>query len=288
MSTNPYFDDRINSRTLRHINSMTKYPSIPTLHVIDGNNGVLTEALTPAFAGLAPETMVYATEKINGTNCRIIVFPNGDWIIGSREDLLNSKGDRIPNKTLGIVSAVSQIAHDLGMDSLRLRRRRHPGVYYGEVFGAGIEGGKAYSRKQVSFRLFDYLELDNFDDMLSWPIEKVASWRDHGGQLFANQRVLTEESAETGLELVPQVLHFTWSGFNTNRRDVADFLARYASSTRVALDASGNNKSEGLVLRTHTRGAIAKVRVEDYNRTLRKLAEEEKEQAKALVQEAIQ
>ena len=64
------------------LNSATKYPPIEMYHVLD-ERGTLTEDLTFGFAG-----DVVFTEKVDGTNARIILLPGGDYIIGSREHLL--------------------------------------------------------------------------------------------------------------------------------------------------------------------------------------------------------
>ena len=67
---------------LSKINSLTKYPSIPTYHKLDPKNGsLLEEALN--FQG----TLI-ATEKVDGTNARIICLPDGNYLLGSREELL--------------------------------------------------------------------------------------------------------------------------------------------------------------------------------------------------------
>ena len=59
------------------INSATQYPSIETYHKLA--SGRLTEELNFTFEG-----NVILTEKINGTNGRAILMPDGDFFIGSR------------------------------------------------------------------------------------------------------------------------------------------------------------------------------------------------------------
>jgi hypothetical protein len=60
---------------LRKLNSATQYPSILTYHVL-GQRGRLTEARTADFRDEA-RTDVIVTEKIDGTNARIILPPRG-------------------------------------------------------------------------------------------------------------------------------------------------------------------------------------------------------------------
>ena len=62
---------------LEALNSATKYPSIRTYHAL-GERGSLTEEVT-GFHG-----DVVLSEKIDGSNSRIIRLPDGDWLIGSR------------------------------------------------------------------------------------------------------------------------------------------------------------------------------------------------------------
>ena len=61
------------------LNSMTKYPSIPTYHTLDPKNGALSEPAS-AFEG-----DVIGTEKVDGTNSRIILTPDGRYLICAGE-----------------------------------------------------------------------------------------------------------------------------------------------------------------------------------------------------------
>jgi hypothetical protein len=53
------------------LNSLTKYPSIPTYHTLDAGNGGLLET------SIDFEGRVIGTEKVHGTNSRIISLPGG-------------------------------------------------------------------------------------------------------------------------------------------------------------------------------------------------------------------
>jgi ATP-dependent RNA circularization protein (DNA/RNA ligase family) len=53
---------------------MTKYPSIPTYHTL-GDKGILLEE-TISF-----DSEVILTEKVDGTNSRIILLPDGTFVI---------------------------------------------------------------------------------------------------------------------------------------------------------------------------------------------------------------
>src|ERR1043165_1712275 len=89
---------------LAAVNSMTKYPSIPTYHALDPRNGNLTDETVP-FNG-----PVFGTEKIDGANARIILLSDDTYLLGSREELLYAKGDLIENPSQGIVTALKPVA----------------------------------------------------------------------------------------------------------------------------------------------------------------------------------
>ncbi|MCU1617221.1 MAG: hypothetical protein JWO98_4761, partial [Frankiales bacterium] len=61
--------DSLRPVDLAALNSATKYPSIPTYHELDPKNGGLLEIPT-AFEG-----DVVLTEKVDGTNGRIVLLP---------------------------------------------------------------------------------------------------------------------------------------------------------------------------------------------------------------------
>ena len=130
---------------LKALNSLTKYPSIPTYHHLDPRNGGLTEEAVP-FAG-----QVIGSEKVDGTNSRIIMLPGGGYLLGSREELLYARGDLIGNPALGIVEHLKPVAERLtppaGDDPIT--------VYYLETYGGKIGGqAKNYSaRGTVGHRL---------------------------------------------------------------------------------------------------------------------------------------
>lgn len=66
---------------LARVNSATKYPSILTYHAM-GAKGCLTEDEVTPFAD-----DVILTEKVDGTNGRIVVDSGGDWVSDYRHTL---------------------------------------------------------------------------------------------------------------------------------------------------------------------------------------------------------
>jgi len=93
---------------LRALNSATKYPSILTYHKL-GERGRLTDVLN-----IDPQGSLVVTEKVDGTNTRVIFMPDGYFLIGSREHLLYAKGDLIGNPALGIVESIKDLAEQMG------------------------------------------------------------------------------------------------------------------------------------------------------------------------------
>src|SRR5438477_10408042 len=111
---------------LGKLNSMTKYPSILTYHCL-GEKGVLQDKVQIPFEG-----RVIGTEKVDGTNTRLIFCPDQSVVVGSREDLLWERRDLIGNPAMGIVENVKDTVHGLFE---RLCRQDQIGVYFVEVFG---------------------------------------------------------------------------------------------------------------------------------------------------------
>ena len=61
---------------LGKLNSMTKYPSILTYHAL-GDKGALQDTVQVSFAG-----RVVGTEKVDGTNARLVFCPGGSASAG--------------------------------------------------------------------------------------------------------------------------------------------------------------------------------------------------------------
>lgn len=253
---------------LRALNSLTKYPSIPTYHALDPRNGRLTDGGEhEMFIG-----DVIGTEKVDGTNARIILLPpdDGGYLLGSRENLLYASGDLIGDPSQGIVEYLRPVADYLpsydGFDGDTAF------VYYLELYGGKIGGqAKQYSTQgAIGWRLFDVATIDNLSDKLTWPRERIAAWRDGGHQDFASEDVLTEDAKQAGLELTPRLFTLDASDVPTSIADMHAFLGDHLPSTLVALDGSGKGAAEGIVLRTRDRSVIAKARFQDYERTARR------------------
>lgn len=263
----PGFDVR--AANLRALNSLTKYPSIPTYHQLDPRNGILTEQAT-AFDG-----PVLLTEKIDGTNARIVLLPpGGGYLLGSRENLLYASGDLIGDPALGIVEHLRPVA-----DAMPGNAGAEDGdtalVFYLELYGGKIGGqAKQYSTKGAhGWRLFDIAVIDNLVDKLTWAPERISAWRDSGGQTFCDEEGLTAQMQASGLDMAPRLYApLEASQIPASVEGMHGFLKDWLPETTVALDDSGQGRPEGIVLRTQDRSVIAKARFQDYERTLKRRA----------------
>lgn len=255
---------------LRRLNSATKYPSIPTYHEM-GERGALTDTVAVSFDG---QDDLVVTEKIDGTNARILWFPakcQTPYIIGSRNEFLHARGDLIPNPKQGIVAALQPLLE-------RISGWSPPGalyVLYGEVYGGSIgKAAKQYtSSGTTGFRLFDALwfTAGELSEILAKEPEQIASWRDHGGQRFEPQASLERMGQELEIPVVPPVpIHAPLPRSVEDTKAWLSAVSKNGSS--ATLDDGAGSVAEGVVVRTSTRSKIAKLRVEDYERTLRRKA----------------
>jgi RNA ligase len=245
------------------LNSLTKYPSIPTHHALDPKNGGLLEPAT-TFDGT-----IIGTEKVDGTNGRIIVLPDGSWIIGSREELLHARGDIIANPALGIANALKDIAEHIvsrKTDSLR--------VFYLEVFGGKVTAASKHytSTQMVSARLFDVVELPAADAVAAMrkPLAEISLWRENKGQSFLDEAALQRSASEFTLSVTPRIFTMEGSALPGDIVGMHEFLKDRLPTTQCSLDSGAGGRPEGIVLRSTDRRVITKARFEDYERTARR------------------
>lgn len=245
-------------------NSLTKYPSILTYHNL-GDRGSLQSTLVED-KDFSEFDEVYVTEKIDGTNTRI-VLSEGDYLIGSRDDFLHAKGDRIINPTMGIVDAVMPIA-----DRIREPIYTTSGIFvvYGEVYGGNVgQNNKQYTndRAKSGFRVFDIFYISNRDavSILELDIEKIASWREHGGQKYKSVSEIIEYCIRLGVPSVPYAEIVSGSTIPTSLSETYGWLMKYEQTNAAICGDPG--RAEGVVLRTGDRSLIRKIRFEDYERT---------------------
>lgn len=268
---------------LAAINSLTKYPSIPTYHTLDPRDGRLHEERVEFPA----DQPVVITEKVDGTNVRLILLRSGMWFIASREDLLAARGDLVHNTTQGIVDAVRPLAdrladegdpeYHIGSDrSVFSDDAAAACVLYLELYGGS--GSRVIGRNArqytgagaVGYRLFDVLALTGRDlhDGLTRSAEEISAWRKRGSQTFLSELPLALVARGWEVPLVPRLATLAGGKLPESVDETHRWLEEHAR-TGVALDDGAAGRAEGVVLRTVDRGVIAKVRLESYERTRR-------------------
>ena len=250
----------LRSTDLAALNSATKYPAIPTYHELDPKNGSLLDQAT-AFTG-----DVVLTEKVDGTNGRIVSLPGGDYVLGSREELLYARGDLIGNPALGIAEALRPLADRITPPDTGVR------VYYLEVYGGKVTGAsREYTgSRNVGYRMFDAVTIAS--DVLDRPLAAISAWREEGGQRFHTEDELALAAKAEDIELTPRLAAVAAGELPEGIEEMRDFLTRYLPATQVALDDGAGGRPEGVVLRTTARTVIAKARFQDYQRTLKRRA----------------
>jgi hypothetical protein len=271
------------ARSLAQLNSLTKYPSILTLHAL-GERGRLTAGITTlALLGQA----LSATEKIDGTSARLLVFADGSYLVGSRENLLTVSGDMLFDPAVGIVEGLrrlvfAQLADASGhLPALVYATGAPLTVIYGEFYGGKVTAAsKSYSLpEEVGFRVFDvavFADAASFADQLTADVRELSAWRESEtaaglryGQPFLSETELAAYLLRVGLPGVPQLPHFPATANEISHEYVLGWLHQHIPHTQASLPGlPAPGRAEGAILRTPDRSAIVKIRFEDYERTL--------------------
>lgn len=264
--------DDLDQEGLRRLNSATKYPSIPTYHELDDRGRLLDTVAVP----FDDEDELVITEKVDGTNARIIALPNArilrlEYIVGSRNDLLHARGDLVYNHQLGIVEALEEFLERL--TKAAGFTDKHAFVFYGEVYGGNVgKSAREYtSDGSTGFRMFDVVTFDmnELDDLVrDNPPESISLWRKGGGQNFSNVESIAYMAEVLETPTVPQIRYPGRPP--TSIVDTLDWLRELlVDGSSVGLDEKAGGRPEGVVVRTLDRSKIAKIRFRDYERTLR-------------------
>lgn len=276
------------AQALPQLNTLTKYPSILTLHAL-GEKGRLTAAMTtPAVLGQT----LSATEKIDGTNARLLVFADGSYVVGSRENLLHASGDLLFDPAQGIVEGLRRLVltQHPAADLSRLVYRQSSGqpaaltVVYGEFYGGRVTAGsKHYGPPElVGFRVFDVAAFSDeaaLQQLLGREQHELSLWREaetpaglRYGQPFLPTAALAAYLAPTGLPAVPALASLTLpaTAEELSHEAMLTLLREQLPQTTAALhESAAPGKAEGIILRSADRQSIVKVRFEDYERTLK-------------------
>lgn len=252
------------------INTLTKYPSILTLHKL-GKKGLLTDELNYDFS---PIEALEGTEKIDGTNVRIVVYGD-EVLIGSRKEILYYSGDLYWNESMGVVDSLFHLEEKGEFPMRKLLGRKELTVFYGELYGGKI-GAKAknYGISKVGFRLFDFCTIPDLSILNNF-IDDISKWRESYkdgvysyGQSFGTRDELLS-IVEDERFLVPLLFDNAYNPMNMTHASVLDFLKYVLPSTQVALTDKALKVPEGIVIRSKDRTKIAKLRFSDYKKTMK-------------------
>lgn len=264
------------------LNSATKYPSIPTFHEMDLKTGLLDPGVQVDFK----DQLVNVTEKIDGTNARIVMIPGSisqdglaHWVIGSRESLLACDQDWFPNPELGIVAELWATAEDLLCQGVEDRGLR---VYFFEVYGGSVgQNGKQYAKDKEAFghRLFDVVEFDDelFAKTMSHGREEISGWRQRGNQPFVGWDRFLEIAQETNLERVPIIersINPAGICFDGLENTLETLREWFPDGSEATLDPGALGRSEGVVFKSLDRKTTAKLRFQDYESSIRRIAKQ--------------
>lgn len=263
---------------LDSLNSGTKYPSILTYHKI-GKDGLLSEEIN-----LHMESPCIGTEKVDGTNARLILIGTDDkYLIGTREDLICDQdgimeGLIIDPLRSSVINSLVPIANRINRVVLMEYVPYDVIVLYFEVYGGSIgSNAKQYTlnRDEVGYRLFDVCgfmssQIEGLDK------EIVSKWRDKGGQIYLNEDFLISLAQELELELTPRLVSNLV--MPNTLVETYELLKSLIPNTNCKLSDEGKGKAEGLVIRGVNRNVIegnpaqiVKVRYKDYEKVLRKM-----------------
>ncbi len=240
------------------MNTLTKYSSILTLHKL-GEKGRLTNDFTTSIQ----DEKMYATEKIDGTNARIICY-GSEYLIGAREFILHHSHDLYFDNAQGIVDGLKEL-------NITIPKTDKFTVIYGEFYGGKTSANsKWYGQEKNGFRVFDVAVYNDLS-ILKMSQPEISKWRERETEngIIYGQNFLSRSEMKTqfsDFELVP-LIEFDFD--DLSHKAVLENLKKSLPVTNVALSESASQKSEGIVLRNESRSKIVKVRFEDYERTLR-------------------
>lgn len=258
---------------LDKINSATKYPSILTYHEL-GKKGGMTNELCEGKEFPADD-WVEITEKVDGTNSRLILT-GGDYLIGSREEIVYAKGDRIKNSMIidPVIQGLSNVlalTKTINDDIL---------VIFGETYGHKIQqGSKVYcvNSQKRNYRVFDIIHwtAEEFNKIMTdIPKESLSTWRDNGNQAFLDTDDLSEFCREYLVARTPIITQCRGRDIPTIAEATLSWMEDIIPVSKATLDSPDEaidlnqafGRSEGLVIRTLDRSFIRKLRFEDYNK----------------------
>lgn len=258
------------------LDSLTKYPSIETFHIMD--RGILRENETNLTEEFGDRTLL-VQEKIDGTNMRIIVSHDG-YIIGSRNQLLSYRDDLIWSDLNAIMTKSFAEMIFVSLKDTEILKK-HLLVFYGELYGGNIgKASRQYTKNKdlFCFRLFDVAKFDTqkvIEELFQTPVSsikglkrKYQNWID----ITSHQKFdgFLEPLNEMNVKKVPAVGVYKLSKLDEDIETVYKTHLSVFSKSQAKEEEGAKGKSEGIIVRDEKRNFIRKLRFEDYQKTLRK------------------
>jgi hypothetical protein len=161
------------------VSGFLEFPKIDTLFERDPATFVVDETrLKKSVIGTISEWDV--TEKIDGTNIRVMLAETGDIQFGGRSDNAQLPVDLL-TKVMQMFSE-DKLKNALWVDGVPTQA-----ILYGEGYGAGIQKGGAY-RPDKSFILYDVLA---------------------GGKWWLDKAAIDDIAGKLGIEVVPYLGRMT-------------------------------------------------------------------------------
>ena len=190
----------------------TEYPKIETLYDRDETFKVTPPRLRLAEFGIP--RVWHVTEKVDGTNIRLSIAPDGTVTYGGKTD-----NAQIPSKLVAYLLATVPAEKVLAAFP---ERDGAPVVVYGEGYGAGIQKGGIY-RRDMALRIFDV---------------RVGGW-------WLEPANVADVAEKLGVRTVPSL--GTIGPLPTSKEDMLGILR--GGNTRIA-EGGSVGPAEGIVART--------------------------------------
>src|SRR5229473_405717 len=161
------------------VTEFPEYPKIVTLFERDAVTFVVDETkLKKTVLGTIRDWEV--TEKINGTNIRVMLSETGEVTFGGRTDNAQLPADLL-------MKLFQMFPSEKMRTALWLNGTPTQAVLFGEGYGAGIQKGSTY-RADKSFILYDVLA---------------------GGKWWLDKQAVDDVGAKLGIDLVPYLGRMT-------------------------------------------------------------------------------
>jgi hypothetical protein len=250
---------------LPQLNSLTKYPKIPTFHIRGERE--LTEMIRPISTSFGP---VHIKEKYNGASSRIIVWPGEAILIGSHGELLACWGDFLYDAELAIAETLLPLVERIANPIMHAIPDNLITVLFGEVYGSkATDAWRNYGTGEARFRLFDVAAFS--PSRLAEPIESISAWRENAGeQAWYKERDLQDFAAILNIPLAKLLDTVDPHAIPTSIQGMYDFLSKYKQTT----DGPKGGLSEGVVMTDFMRRYRLKARLPEYAKIINRQAEE--------------